>query len=56
MRKSINVMQTNAGGLDNCISTFGKPNIKVVATDLSSRDRIEIFGLHPSRFEQIGAK
>ena len=37
-------------------SSFGEPNIIVVATDLSSRDRIEIFGLHPSRFEQLGAK
>ena len=56
MHKSINVMQTNAGGLDDCIPTFGKPNIIVVATDMSGRDRIEIFGLHPSRFQQLGAK
>ncbi len=38
------------------IPTFGKPNIIVVATDLSSRHRIENFGLPPSRLEQLGAK
>ena len=37
-------------------SIVGKPNILVVATDLSGRDRIGTFGLHPSRFEQLGAK
>ena len=63
MRRSINVMRTNAGGLGNQSSNFllhsfgfGKPNILVVATDLSGRYRIETFGLHPSRFEQLGAK
>ena len=56
-------MQTNAGGLGNQSSNlllysfgFGKPNILVVATDLSGRDRIRIFGLHPSELEQLSAK
>ena len=63
MGRSINVMQINAGGLGNQSSNlllhsfgFGKPKILVVATDLSSRDRIRIFGLHPSELEQLSAK
>ena len=53
-------MRTNAGGLGNQSSNlllysfgFGKPNILVVATDLSGRDRIDSFGLHPSKLKEI---